>query len=158
MNEGPSFWGNDHELSPLAEQLSELYIPMSGATPFVESEVLRAAIKIHYDYYNNGFGNNMSQSVRYIERFYDGLPAFNEAFSIIRAQALAPTGVDIPDVWFNTVLAEIILWVDAARKADRLTPLVVEIFDMDSTEMVAVAWPFAGIYSSYEEEEEEYDG
>ena len=145
-----SFWANNHPLSPLAQELSDAMIPASGPTRFVESEVLRAVMRLHYDYFNNGFGNNMSQAVAYIEFYYLPLASapFCSAFARIREEALAPTRDDTLDDDFITVMAEVLIWVRRRRDTNFLTPRDREIFDMPSRET---------IFPEYEYEEEDDD-
>lgn len=71
----PNFWDNDH---PLASQAQELYaklVPDVGNCPTLQGELLRAANKIAYDWYNNGWGcNNWSGAVAFIRALFGKLP------------------------------------------------------------------------------------
>jgi hypothetical protein len=156
----PSFWNNDHPLTPMAEELAKRFIPSMGKTKFVESELLRAAMRIHYDHYNNGFGNNMSQAVTYIERYYTTpvyTPAFEKhyspaahsdfvrAFNEIKEQALEPSGFTISDENFSVFMSAILLNLQDAADAGTLTHIGEEMFDMPYIETV------------YQEDEYDYD-
>jgi hypothetical protein len=46
-------------------------VPVSGAAPTVEGELLRAASRLYYDWYNNGFGNNTSGAANFIKNYGD---------------------------------------------------------------------------------------
>lgn len=60
-------------------------IPDSGKAETVEGEMLRAVSKIQHDFYNNGFGNNWSGALAYLQQY---LPSF---------------GVNIPHTLWNTI-------------------------------------------------------
>jgi hypothetical protein len=63
------YWrgGGDSEYQQLWNQL----VPASGAAPTVEGELLRAASRLYYDWYNNGFGNNTSGAANFIKNYGD---------------------------------------------------------------------------------------
>lgn len=69
MSERKSFWGETHELSSESERLGEKYIPALGATPYVETELLRASISLIYDYYNNGWCNNKTPELDMLNHY-----------------------------------------------------------------------------------------
>ena len=46
----------------------EEYVPDSGASEYVETELFRAASKIYYDLYNNGFGNQWESVIEYVNK------------------------------------------------------------------------------------------
>ena len=60
-------------------------VPASGKAETVEGEMLRAVSKIQHDFYNNGFGNNWSGALAYLQQY---LPSF---------------GVNIPHTLWNTI-------------------------------------------------------
>ena len=63
------YWrgGGDSEYQQLWNQL----VPASGVAPTVEGELLRAASRLYYDWYNNGFGNNTSGAANFIKNYGD---------------------------------------------------------------------------------------
>lgn len=64
------FWNHTHELSAKQEECWNKYVPMSGNTEYVESEALRAIGRLYYDFYNNGWCNNMSQAVSFLRGYF----------------------------------------------------------------------------------------
>lgn len=67
ITESQKYWGSD---APHQKEYSELFkklVKPSGPSDTVEGELLRAANKIYYDYYNNGFGNNWSGALNFLE-------------------------------------------------------------------------------------------
>lgn len=139
MPEIQNFWDRTHPLTPLVDRLEEKFIPPDGATKFVESELLRASSRLHYDYYNNGFGNNMSQAIAYIEKYHFPVAseAFKAAFEPIRNEAQHPS-MSVEDKLtphFNVIVAEIAERLRDADEANTLTPLTQEMFDMPYAEM-----------------------
>lgn len=66
----PSFWDKTHPLSADADRLFEQLVPSSGSCTSLQGELVRAASKIGYDWYNNGWGcNNWSGAVVFLERY-----------------------------------------------------------------------------------------
>ena len=116
----------------------ERFIPPSGATQYVQSEVYRAGLRLHHDYFNNGFGNNMSEAVAYIEKYHLPLASaeFIEAFAAVREQALAPTGDDSLDEYITTMAAELLTRLAGAARAGTLVLATEEIFDMPRVETI----------------------
>ena len=69
-----NFWNEDHPLSADNTRLFGELVPSSGSCPTVQGECLRAASKIGYDWYNNGWGcNNWSGAVVFLRRHANGL-------------------------------------------------------------------------------------
>lgn len=67
-----NFWDNSHPLAKDNERLYDELVPSSGNSTTMQGEMLRAAGKIGYDWYNNGWGcNNWSGSVVFLGRFAD---------------------------------------------------------------------------------------
>jgi hypothetical protein len=74
------FWNNTH---PRNEESNTAYgelVPAMGKCETLEGELLRASSKIYYDFFNNGFGNNWSGPLNYLDKHmsldkqtYDGL-------------------------------------------------------------------------------------
>lgn len=68
------YWHNTpDEFTQYWDQL----IPSEGSAKTVEGELLRAANKIYYDYYNNGFGNNWSGALKFIQQHLGNIPGMN---------------------------------------------------------------------------------
>jgi hypothetical protein len=54
-------------------------VPLDGKCNTMQGECLRAASRIYYDYINNGFGNNWSGALAYLEK-YGALPTSIKRF------------------------------------------------------------------------------
>jgi hypothetical protein len=129
------FWFNNHPLTPMATTLFEQFIPAEGPTAYVESEVVRAVLRLNYDFYNNGFGNNMSEAVAYIEKYHKPSAEFKAAFTKIKEVALEPwVRVPLTDDDFNTIIAEAYTRLRDGSADGKLTPLTEEMFDMPFVE------------------------
>jgi len=75
MTEIPNFWDNTHPLAEANEALFNQLVPFDGNCPTLQGELLRAATKINYDWYNNGWGcNNWSGAVVFLKKFFRDLP------------------------------------------------------------------------------------
>lgn len=68
-----NFWSGTHELSKRANELQSKHVPGSGPAKHLEGELQRASSKIHYDYYNNGFGNDWSGAHKLLTNHADKL-------------------------------------------------------------------------------------
>lgn len=63
-------WGVPNELKGYNSKLWNKLVPMSDNCSTLEGELLRAASKICYDYFNNGWGcNNWSGAVVFLRKF-----------------------------------------------------------------------------------------
>lgn len=69
-----TFWNHDHPRYAEAAAAQEQLVPSSGPAGTVEGELLRAVAQITHDFYNNGFGNNWSGALAYLDA-YLGVPA-----------------------------------------------------------------------------------
>lgn len=64
-----NFWDQDHPLSADYQRLYGELVPSSGKCDTLQGELLRAASKINYDWFNNGWGcNNWSGAVVYLQQ------------------------------------------------------------------------------------------
>lgn len=76
MFETKSYFFDDNPSEFITEYTKfwDALVPLSGKCETVEGELLRAATRINYDYYNNGFGNNWSNSYAYLRDFKKNYP------------------------------------------------------------------------------------
>ena len=110
------FWNQDHPLSKEFSRLWDEYVPMSGATDYVETELLRAANRIIYDWYNNGWGvNNKTAELEFLQS--------HELFSNVSVEDLAYQNGDKHEAYMDDELATIIALVIDAEESNSLTPL-----------------------------------
>ncbi|MFZ3482073.1 hypothetical protein [Sphingomonas sp. 3-13AW] len=131
----PTFAGNNHPLSDLVTEMEKRFIPPEGPTAYIEAELLRACNRISWDYFNNGFGNDMSHAVAYIDHYHAPVatPEFLAAWKELRQTALREEWIDCSDTvarQITLVTEEILLRLDRAAKGDHLTPIGPEMFDM----------------------------
>lgn len=61
-----TYWNSKGKYQADYDRLTEQLIPPMGAASTVAGELLRAATRIAYDFYNNGMGNNTSGAVNYL--------------------------------------------------------------------------------------------
>jgi len=61
----PNFWKGDHPNNHLVKEFEPL-MPPSGAADTLEGELYRAAIRLVYDCYNNGFCNDNSGALEFL--------------------------------------------------------------------------------------------
>jgi len=58
INEARGYWNGDSLLFPEYQEFWDELVPPSDAADTLQGELLRMISRIHYDYYNNGFGNS----------------------------------------------------------------------------------------------------
>lgn len=68
MSKIPNFWDGDHPNNHLAKEFESL-MPPTGAANTVEGEMYRAASRLVYDFYNNGFCNDNSGPLEFLSEF-----------------------------------------------------------------------------------------
>jgi len=73
-NPDATFYNSKNPMSAAYERLYAKLVPQCGKCDTVEGELLRASSRIYHDYYNNGFGNNWSGALNYLDQHF-GLKA-----------------------------------------------------------------------------------
>lgn len=63
--ESGRYWDNNGAYENEAKELAKL-VPLSGPSKTLKGEIFRAAMKIYYDYYNNGFGNSWPEAASFL--------------------------------------------------------------------------------------------
>ena len=63
-----SYWDNNGTYQSDFDRLCEL-MPLSGNCDTKAGEMIRAANRLAYDFYNNGMGNNTSGAINYLSDF-----------------------------------------------------------------------------------------
>lgn len=79
-----NFWNGNHPKSENLAKMVKKYIPLSGPTESIPAECFRAANRILYEYYNNGFCNNKSPEWNYLNNLFKGSDKFEDALDEIR--------------------------------------------------------------------------
>lgn len=51
------------------DQLFDELVPSSGKADSIAGEIIRAAAKLRYDFYNNGMGNNTSGAINLLKKY-----------------------------------------------------------------------------------------
>ena len=62
-----SFIDDKHPLDPAYKDLWDRLVPSTGKCDTIEGELLRAASRIYHDYTCNGFGNNWTGALRFLD-------------------------------------------------------------------------------------------
>ncbi len=153
-----TFWNGRHELTPVLHDLHKRHIPTEGPSLYLETELMRASARLSWDYFNNGFGNNMSQPVAYIDRYHVpcATPDFLAAWEKLRETVLwgqAVGGCPETERQVTVVAAEIIRRADTADREGTLTPRGPELFDMPYVESGIDLEPDEDEDLDYDEEE-----
>ena len=62
-----TYWNNKGRFQAEFDNLSGL-MPMTGSSDVVAGELIRAANRLAYDFYNNGMGNNTSGAINFLKK------------------------------------------------------------------------------------------
>ena len=78
-----NYWNRTGKYQAELDHMVEMFVPMSGKCDTVAGELIRAASRLGYDFYNNGMGNNTSGAVNYLSekgaidsRVYDDIHGY----------------------------------------------------------------------------------
>ena len=77
-----NYWSHQGKFQKEYEHLYEAHVPLSGMCDTMAGEAIRAASKIYYDAYNNGFLNNTSGAWNWLNKFVY-TQKMNEALSVL---------------------------------------------------------------------------
>jgi len=93
------YW--DHEGPQQAEyvKLHEELVPPSGPAETLEGECLRAAGKLHHEFFNNGGGNNVSGALVFLQQNF---PEFRPEWWESLAPYVTGTAVDVGEDVYDT--------------------------------------------------------
>ena len=84
-----TYWNNKGTYQADYDRLVQL-MPMSGKCETVAGELIRAATRLTYDFYNNGMGNNTSGAVNYLDHLcvfdYDNTNVFGKIYEYTRGK------------------------------------------------------------------------
>lgn len=136
LNEG-RYWDNNGKYEKEAEKLMKL-VPESGPAKTLKGEIFRAATKIYYDYYNNGFGNEWPQVATFL-RSNINLP--HEVTVMLRDHAMGNVAHDQD--------AEVELMMDT---------VIEQLSKMKDTRNAFDMWDTEYNENAYTEYQDEYDG
>lgn len=142
------FWNRTHEMYEDYEKLYDELVPDSGWSSTRAGEILRAASRINYDYYNNGSCNNTTGAWRYLEMYGHAMmyslnmgDEFAARFNEALANVWPYMNCDAPEVTYEDAslndamdtLAEIatrIAWLDGIPGPENRVPNTADLFDL----------------------------
>lgn len=75
------YWGDTGKYSKEWDALYDKLVKPSGKSTTIAGEAMRAASKLCYECYNNGWGNNVSGAYFYLRSFFDKYEVDFEEFS-----------------------------------------------------------------------------
>ena len=152
-----NFWDQTHPLSADYDRLNEQLVPVSGMCDTLQGEMLRAASKIGYDWYNNGWGcNNWSGAVVFLEnnatffaskRTPEEVAKFKKALAYVSNYSHGEDSSGVDDDRADQRVTTIVAFV-VQNILDNPAPIVNTI-DM---------WSLSEPDARYEDEEEDYWG
>lgn len=61
-----TYWNNNGKYQAQYDKMTEELVPASGNCETVAGELIRAASRLGYDFYNNGMGNNTSGAANFL--------------------------------------------------------------------------------------------
>ena len=133
INEG-TYWNNTGMYEKQAAELQKL-VPNSGPSKTVKGEIFRAAMKIYYDYYNNGFGNVWPEVATFL-RTNVSLPEDVVEMLLMHAMGNVGDGLDATvEEMMNTVIEQIYEMPDKPNTTDMWdTPYTENAFEPEQDE------------------------
>jgi hypothetical protein len=106
-------------------------VPAEGKCETLEGEILRAASRISYDYTNNGFGNNWSGALNFLDRYLHLTP---EELQVLKPYARGRVVRDFPGMYEETdpILAtcEALIYRAIERAKNVVPPDFPDMFDL----------------------------
>jgi hypothetical protein len=63
----PNYWDGNAKYQEQFERLEHDLVPESGSCSTVAGELIRAAGRLNWDFYNNGMGNNTSGAINFLK-------------------------------------------------------------------------------------------
>ena len=130
------YWDNKGQYQKQAEELSEL-VPSSGPADTLRGEIFRAAQKIYYDYYNNGFGN-----------------VWPEVATFLRANVSLPE--DVVEMLLMHAMGNVGDGLDS--EVERMLSTVIEqIYEMPDKPNTTDMWDTPYTENAFEPEQDEFD-
>jgi hypothetical protein len=103
------YWNSTGKHQAAYEELCKL-VPSSGPAGTVEGEMLRAATRLYYDFYNNGMVNNTSGAVNYLTRCDE---LFNldiaEELEIVEPECNTPYYTNLPLAGPLETIADVVI-------------------------------------------------
>lgn len=119
------FWHGTHPLTAELARLEEKFIPEEGPSPYRETEMLRAAARLYYDYGNNGLCNNMTAEAKYLMLVANEVLGKKLCISLesVRKKILKWTNFDGPTIerQLDLVLERVIQHVIQTEKTGAFT-------------------------------------
>lgn len=108
-----SYWNKNGLFQTDYDKYFDLLVPRSGNCATIEGELLRAANRLYYDGYNNGFCNNTSGAVNLLKQYKhlfstDITPELNVIYSISNTNGYSDNGYIELETVMNVVFEYII--------------------------------------------------
>jgi hypothetical protein len=151
-SQGGRYWDNNGQYEDKAAELQEL-VPSSGETDTLRGELWRAATKIYYDYYNNGWGNDWRAPFAFIDKYGNMSPDVSEYLFDHASGIVVGRGEDMK---LEKFIDEIIEFIYA--NVDAETPSPGDMWDMniDNMDFPEENWDDDDDYDYDDEEDDQY--
>ena len=66
-----NYWNGKGKFQEQFQRLSEELVPFEGKCETLAGEMIRAATRLTYDFYNNGMGNDTSAAIKFLKSYID---------------------------------------------------------------------------------------
>lgn len=140
-----TYWNRQGKFQTQFDELIKL-MPMSGNSDVVAGELIRAANRLAYDFYNNGMGNNTSGAVNFLKHH----------------SAIAPEVYDVIHPWttgriYNGDYEGDALQVSIERMIDEVVEMIVrnpQLITMENTDDI---FNYEEREQRFYDDEEDYD-
>jgi len=111
------YWDNKGAYENEAKELGKL-VPSSGPSKSLRGEIFRAAMKVYYDYYNNGFGNSWPEAAQFLMSHVD---LSSNVTQMLLDHAMGNLGNGVSgavEEMMNTTIEQIYTMTDSANTTD----------------------------------------
>ena len=137
------YWNSEGKYQKQQEELFEALVPDMGSCDTLGGEVLRAASRIYYDAYNNGFCNNTSGAFNFLVEYVPGMEQHLRAIEdYVNSEEMMPRGShEAIDDALDGIMDTVIEWIQ--NNPDAKQENTSDLFDLQEDDF------------EYEEEEDD---
>jgi hypothetical protein len=135
-------------------------VPGSGSAETLEGEMLRAANRLYYDYYNNGFGNNTSGAENFLRNFGGGNPRLLQALDVLHpyTRGIMPDRSEEPDIEKALdIMMDIVVYHIVSQQGNYHPNTAGDLFDYSQSDDPYPEDDDEDYETGYEDDDEEED-
>lgn len=105
-----TYWNNNGLHQSTYETLYGALVPDNGACDTLEGEILRAISKVYYDFYNNGFGNDMRGPVAFLREHFP-VEGFTDIINMLVAAAPEGSPMSVSEERLEDLVNGVVVYI-----------------------------------------------